>query len=616
MKKAAWAFWVWIVTLVVALFVAGCTCGGGGEVGSDDDAADDDIDDDVDDDVDDDTDDDTDDDVDDDTDDDVDDDADDDADDDTGEPPAAPTNLTAYGVGDRIFLNWKDNSDDENGFYVYRRQFGSSDFAIIMTLGANTTSWQDEVGADKDFEYYITAFNDYGESEPSNIARAQTVPYGPTGLTITSVKKHRVSMSWTDNSQIEVGFKIEGRTESSDWVLLGTVPANTTNFTATGLDCETYYEFRVRAYNNAGDSAPSNIASATTLNCWSIFTVDSSDNVGQWTSIAVDSDGAVHISYYDVTNENLKYATNRTKSWTILTLDHINTVGKYTSIAVDSDDKVHISYHYCAWNVAGYCVPGELKYATDKLGGWNLYVIDSHTYGDIGLYTSIAVDSNNKVHISYFDNYEFDFGSGLISYRDLKYATNKSGVWQVETVDSSGDTGYWTSIALDSNNNVHISYYDSTNGDLKYATNASGSWQTFTLDSTNNVGSYSSIAIDSLDAVHISYYYVTGGDLRYAANESGGWQTFTIDSANNMGQYSSIALDSEDNVHIAYFDSTGSHLKYATNKSGTWRTYTLDLPKLVGSYCDIAIDANDWIHISYYDITNGDLKYATTAEVE
>ena len=32
--------------------------------------------------------------------------------------------------------------------------------------------------------------------------------------------------------------------------------------------------------------------------------------------------------------------------------------------------------------------------------------------------------------------------------------------------------GEWTSIAIDSNGKVHISYLDDTNNDLKYATNA------------------------------------------------------------------------------------------------------------------------------------------------
>ena len=44
------------------------------------------------------------------------------------------------------------------------------------------------------------------------------------------------------------------------------------------------------------------------------------------------------------------------------------------------------------------------------------------------------------------------------------------------TLDSIGYVGGYSSIAIDSNNKVYISYYDTTNGDLKYATNVSGSW--------------------------------------------------------------------------------------------------------------------------------------------
>jgi hypothetical protein len=49
-----------------------------------------------------------------------------------------------------------------------------------------------------------------------------------------------------------------------------------------------------------------------------------------------------------------------------------------------------------------------------------------------------------------------------------------SGGWIIQTVDSEGQLGYSTSIALDSSNHPHISYQDYTNKDLKYARRTPG----------------------------------------------------------------------------------------------------------------------------------------------
>ena len=101
-------------------------------------------------------------------------------------------------------------------------------------------------------------------------------------------------------------------------------------------------------------------------------------------------------------------------------------------------------------------------YATNASGSWSTGTVDDS--GDVDGYTSIALDSSDKVHISYQGN-------------GLKHTTNTSGLWVTETVDSSG--GMYTSIALDSSDKAHISYYT---GGLKYATNISGSWVTETVD--------------------------------------------------------------------------------------------------------------------------------------
>ena len=81
-----------------------------------------------------------------------------------------------------------------------------------------------------------------------------------------------------------------------------------------------------------------------------------------------------------------------------------------------------------------------------------------------------------------------DFGEGTDNPWDPR-DDNSNGV----IVDEDGSVGKYTSIALDSEGNVHISYFDDSNNDLKYAANTTGSWQTFIVDEDGSVGEYTSI---------------------------------------------------------------------------------------------------------------------------
>ena len=414
--------------------------------------------------------------------------------------------------------------------------------------------------------------------------------------TPTSLMTLKTFTIWANNSggsssatvNITVNDEIPDISYNPDWFVLTNNTAMSPTATPT----------------NSGGAIPSGI-------------LDSNGDVGQYTSIAIDSNGFKHISYYDATlsgGRDLMYATDTSGSWVVTTVDSAGVVGEYTSIAIDSNDVVHISYHDG--------LNSDLKYATCSSGcttasNWDLVSVDT-TSTNAGEYTSIAIDSNDGVHISYSDNL------------NLRYATCSSGCTSASNwtnVSVSRSAGTFTSIAIDANDALHIAYigYPAIST-VNYTTCSSGctnasNWNDVYIPYTQS--SYGlrdiSLAIDSNGALHISYYDNSNKDLKYATCSSGcttasNWNLVTLDSAGYTGWYTSIAIDSNDAIHISYGDNTNQDLKYATCSSGctsgsNWNKVTLDETGNTGYDTSIAIDANDAVHIVYRDFTNGDLEY-------
>ncbi|MBN1671469.1 MAG: lamin tail domain-containing protein [Kiritimatiellae bacterium] len=90
-------------------------------------------------------------------------------------------------------------------------------------------------------------------------------PAVPQNLSASAVSQTRIDLSWTDASDNETGFRIDRRQSGlTAWVEAGTRGANQTTFSDLNLAAGTPYYYKVKAYNDDGNSPYSNVATATT----------------------------------------------------------------------------------------------------------------------------------------------------------------------------------------------------------------------------------------------------------------------------------------------------------------------------------------------------------------
>jgi hypothetical protein len=396
------------------------------------------------------------------------------------------------------------------------------------------------------------------------------------------------------------------------------------------------------------DYADNLVHAYLTASGWRYEIVDSYQAVGGFASLQLDRRDRPHIGYYDSTNGNLKYALGTGDDWKILIVDNLGDVGALSSIALDTAGNPQFYYYDATaadmkyarrviWEqqtiglIGTLLEPGNRNLKLDSdgqphiaFGGSNLYhgffdgsvwqfeLVDPAPF--TGKFASLAIDGNDNIHISYYDDDE-QGGNG-----NLKHAfyNRVADTWTIEVVDSSAPkVGKFTSLTLDSNGRPHIAYMDETYDTLKYAYKSGNTWVREVVDDDGNVGAYPSIALNSSNVPSISYYDFTpdntGMNLRYAVRlGTNNWHTETVIASGKNGLFTSLAIDSSNRPHIAYFNDDNDDLKYTYKSGGTWYFSTVDTVNSVGWYITMLLDSYDNAHISYYDYSNGNLKYATS----
>jgi len=356
-----------------------------------------------------------------------------------------------------------------------------------------------------------------------------------------------------------------------------TLVANAT-LVSDGNNCDIAYSrpsgtdtIYISYYSQTGSCGGLNLAKKAGAGSWSYYSIENgcptaSNYVGRQHSITVDAYDTVLAAY--TANSALKYAEGNTSAWTSSVIDATSTE-KYPSIAVmpaTQNPAIAYSESYA-------CSPlscNKLKYAESDGSSWSSYTVDNYDGRSVGDSLALAFSKSGLPYISYHD----------ATGDDLRIAigTADRSVWRLNAVDTNNSVGYNSSIAVDSLNAAHISYFYATMGqswDLKYATNLdadapTGSvlvTPTATYGSTNYVKSTSvTLALTCDDGIGVDSVS-TGGRC---------WQmklsndlVFNNDSPESFATSRSWALNSTNGAQTVYAKFRDSANNWSSVYSGS-----------------------------------------------
>ena len=291
---------------------------------------------------------------------------------------------------------------------------------------------------------------------------------------------------------------------------------------------------------------------------WHTDIVDTTPaGAGFYVSLALDSSNNPHLVYGEVfgadTTDKLKYAYKDSTGWHIAILTE-NSYISYINLVL-YHDLPRISFYNDSANNG----EGELQYMYTDGKTWSIENVTAKPSG--GRMNSLAIDSSGTPSISYYDIY-----SGPVQ-GSLRYATRTpEGIWENTIVDGNilnlHNVGMWNSIALDSQGNPHISYNANNGGGgiLKYASWNGTAW---TIETVSDLKSASSkLLLDKANSPIIVYQDVTTGNFEYAYKEGSNWIINNIDTIDGVGQWISSTLSPSGVPYVSY-TTANSRLKYA-----------------------------------------------------
>ncbi len=157
-----------------------------------------------------------------------------------------------------------------------------------------------------------------------------------------------------------------------------------------------------------------------------------------------------------------------------------------------------------------------------------------------------------------------------------------------------------TGIALDDDNNVHLTFFDPALSELRYAKLANGAttWSAVSTVAGPSVAPQSALALEAGRIPHVVYYETSGTPaLKHAELSGSTWNADTIETFTGTNTFVSIAVGADRNPRVAYYNSASSTTVFASLSGIVWSTFTVRTSTF-GGPVDLVLTSTDGARIA------------------